>query len=209
MQLQGTDDWRAARLGCATASRIADVIAKTRSGWGASRANYMAELIAERLTGVPAEHYQNQAMQRGTELEPEARTAYEWLYDCEVAQVGFIAHPTIANSGASPDGCVGDEGLIEIKCPNVATHLETLLGEAIPSKYITQVQWQMACTGRSYCDWCSYDNRLPESMRLFVHRVYRDKARIAELEKEVIAFLAELDAEMAELRRRYERREAA
>lgn len=207
--IQGTPEWHALRVGKVTASRVADVVAKTKTGWGASRANYLAELIAERLTGEPAASFTNAAMAWGTEKEPEARAAYEFRTDAEVALVAFIDHPEIAMTGASPDGLVGNDGLIELKCPNTATHIETLLGDEIPGKYITQMQWQMACTGRAWCDFASYDPRLPESMRLFVKRVDRDDARIAELQTLVSAFLAELDGKVAALRSLYEQREAA
>lgn len=207
--IQGSPEWFAARLGRVTASRVADVVAKTKTGWGASRANYMAELIAERLTGEPAEKFSNAAMQWGTEKEPDARAAYEFRTDAEVTQVGFVAHPSIPMAGASPDGMVGDVGLIEIKCPNTATHLDTLLSRAVPGKYVTQMQWQMACAGRQWCDFVSYDPRLPESMRVFVQRVPRDADLIASLEKEVADFLSELDAKLAQLVAAYERREAA
>ena len=137
--VQGTPEWHAIRLGKVTASRVADVMAKTKTGYGASRANYMAELIAERLTGAPAERYTNAAMQWGTDKEPEARALYEFLTDAAVAQIGFVAHPTISMSGASPDGLVGYDGLVEIKCPNTATHIDTLLGVSGPSKYMLQM----------------------------------------------------------------------
>lgn len=202
---QGSQAWIAARLGRVTASRVADVIAKTKSGYGASRQNYMAELIAERLTGGPAERFQSAAMAWGTEKEPDARAAYELIADVDVVQVGFVEHPRIAMAGASPDGLIGEDGLIEIKCPNTSTHIDTLLSGTVPGKYVTQMLWQMSCTGRAYCDFVSYDPRLPGSMSLFVRRVERDDARIAELESEVSAFLAELDAKVSELRRLYER----
>lgn len=202
--VQGTDLWRAQRMGKVTASRISDVIAKTKTGWGASRANYMAELLAERLTGVPAERYTNAAMQWGTENEPEARAAYSFRVNQDVIEVGFIDHETIPMTGASPDGEVGPDGLVEIKCPNTSTHIDTLLGDPIDGKYIAQMQWQMACTGRLWVDWVSYDPRLPESMRLFVERVPRNDAMIQTLEKEVIAFLKELDDKVLQLTRRFE-----
>lgn len=202
--IQGSDEWRAARLGRVTASRVADVIAKTKSGYGASRANYMAELVAERLTGTSAERFMNDAMRWGTEKEPEARAAYVFMRDVDVTEVGFVPHPTLAMSGASPDGYVGDDGLLEIKCPITATHIETLIGQVVPDKYAVQMQWQMACTGRQWCDFASFDPRLPHEMRLFVARVQRDAERIAELEREVGLFLAELDAKVATLRRLYE-----
>lgn len=207
--IQGTAEWHENRLGRVTASRVADVIAKTKTGWGASRANYAAELIAERLTGVPAEKFTNAAMAHGTATEPEARDAYAFYTDATVAEVGFVLHPTIIMSGASPDGLVGDDGLVEIKCPTTATHIDTLLGQAVPAKYVTQMQWQMACTGRKFCDFCSYDPRLPESMRVFIKRVERDHKVIADLEKEVRVFLAEVDQRVRELNDAYGEKEAA
>lgn len=196
---QGSADWHRMRLGKVTASRVADIVAKTGTGYSTSRANYAAQLIAERLTGEPTESFTNAAMQWGTDHEPDARLAYEFRTDAEVEQVAFVDHPIIAMSGASPDGLIGADGLLEIKCPITATHLETLRGRAIPSKYQTQMLWQMACTGRQWCDYVSYDPRLPEQMRLYVERLTRDEARIAELEAEVKAFLAEVDAAVFDL----------
>lgn len=207
--VQGTPEWHAVRLGKVTASRVADVIARTKTGYGASRANYMAELICERLTGAAAERYTNAAMAWGTEHEPEARELYEFQTDAEVTQVGFAPHPRIAMTGASPDGLVGDDGMVEIKCPNTATHLETLEGQAVPAKYVTQMLWQMACTGRAWCDFVSFDPRLPAHMRLFVKRVHRDGARIVELEAEVGDFLSELNAKIARLDAIYGQKAAA
>lgn len=207
--IQGSSEWHALRIGKVTASRVADVVAKTKSGWGASRANYMAELIAERLTGKPAEQFTNAAMAWGTEKEPDARAAYEFFRDASVIEVGFIEHPSIAMTGASPDGLVSVDGLVEIKCPLSATHLETLLTQSVPSKYITQMQWQMACTGRTWCDFASFDPRLPESMSLFVKRVDRDDKLIAELERDVSAFLAELADKISRLNAIYGVKEAA
>ena len=197
--IQGSPEWFAIRVGKVTASRVSDVIAKTKTGWGASRANYMAELIAERLTGQPGERFTNAAMAWGTEKEPEARTAYEFETNSEVEEVGFVAHPQIAMSGASSDGLVGVHGLVEIKCPSTATHIETLLGAAIPAKYQTQMLWQMACTGRAWCDFVSFDPRMPEEMRLFVKRLHRDVGRINELQRDVGDFIGELDAKVAAL----------
>ena len=207
--VQGSPRWHQIRLGKVTASRVADVIAKTKSGYSTSRANYAAQLIAERLTGTAAESFTNAAMQHGTATEPEARAAYEFYQSATVAEVGFVPHPTIADSGASPDGLVAEDGLIEIKCPNTATHLDTLLGQAVPGKYETQMQWQMACTGRAWCDFVSYDPRMPERMRMFVSRVHRAEKQIAALENEVRGFLAEIDEKVAELIRLYDRSEAA
>lgn len=202
--IQGSPEWHAIRLGKVTASRIADVCARTKSGWGASRKNYMAELVAERLTGQRTEGFTNAAMQWGTDMEPDARAAYQFHANRRVEQVGFVPHPAIAETGASPDGLVGEDGLVEIKCPNTATHLETLLGSALPDKYFLQVQWQLACTGRAWCDFASFDPRLPESMRLFVDRVKRDDAAIKAIEKDVTEFLAELRETVRKLRSKYE-----
>lgn len=203
--IQGSPEWFAARAGKVTASRVADVIARTKTGYGASRANYAAELIAERLTGTTAPSFTNAAMQWGTDTEPKARDAYCFRHDVDVLEIGFVDHPLIAMTGASPDGLIGEEGLIEIKCPNTATHLDTLLGETVPAKYVTQMQWQMACTGRAWCDFASFDPRLPASMSLFVRRVARDEDLIAELEREVTAFIAEIDEKVARLNERYAR----
>ena len=203
MIAQGSAEWFAQRAGKVTASRVADVIAKTKTGWGASRANYAAQLVAERLTGNVEPTFTNAAMQWGTDKEPEAREAYEFHAGVFVDQVGMIAHPKIAMTGASPDGLVGDAGLVEIKCPNTATHIETLLSGKVPAKYVTQMAWQMACTGRAWCDFVSFDPRMPEHMRLFVQRVERDDTLIAALEAEVAAFLAEVTETVASLTRAY------
>lgn len=206
---QRTEAWIQARLGRVTGSRVADLMAKTKSGYSASRANYMAELICERLTGQQAERFTNAAMAWGTDTEPQARAAYEFLTDNAVTETGLVLHPTIADFGASPDGLVGTDGLIEIKCPNTATHIETLLGDAVPSKYVTQMQAQMACTGRAWCDFVSFDPRLPGDLQLWVKRVDRDDAFIAEMESEIRAFLTELDAKVEALRARYSMEQAA
>lgn len=200
---QGSPEWHAQRIGKATASRVSDIIAKTKSGPSASRKNYLAELVAERLTGQPATSFTNAAMQWGTDTEPQARDAYAFLSDVEVTPATFIDHPTIDMSGASPDGFVADAGLIEIKCPNTATHIETLLSEDVPAKYITQMQWQMACTKRAWCDFVSFDPRLPIDMQIFVTRVERDSDQISNLEQEVSAFLAEVSQTVERLTQRF------
>lgn len=199
MSAQGTQEWHQERLGRATASRVADIIARTKSGYSASRANYAAQLVIERLTGQVSDTYTNAAMQHGIDTEPNARAAYEFRYDVSVEQVGFIPHPRIAMSGASPDGQIGNDGLLEIKCPNSATHIEALLTETVPEKYVTQIQWQLACTGRKWADYLSFDPRMPEAMRMFVKRIPRDDAMIAGLEKDVAAFLAEINATIQKL----------
>lgn len=191
---QGSPEWFAARCGCIGASIVADVIATIKGGEAASRANLRARLVVERLTGQPQETYTNGAIQWGTETEPEARAAYECATGEMVDEVGWIPHPVIAGSGCSPDGMVGDAGLLEIKCPGSSAHLRTLLDRVAPSKYIPQMQWQMACTGRAWCDFVSYDPRMPEHLRLFVVRVERDEAMIAKLEHEVAALLVEVQA---------------
>ena len=195
---QRTDDWFAARLGKVTASRVVDVVAKTKSGYSASRDNYMAQLICERLTGKPTEGFSNAAMEWGTQTEPQARAAYSAKTGELVEEVGFIPHHDIVGSGASPDGFVG-EGLIEIKCPNTSTMLEYILSGKPPEKYVTQMQWQMAVTGAPWCDFVSYDPRLPEHLQILIVRVPRDDKRIAELEAEVRKFLVELDEKVKKL----------
>jgi putative phage-type endonuclease len=209
MIVQGTPEWFAARAGKVTASRVADLIAKTKSGYSASRANYMAELLCERLTGACAEGFTSAPMQWGKDQEPFARQAYEQRLGVAVYEVGFIDHPEVAMSGASPDGYVGDDGLVEIKCPNTATHLDTLLGSGVPGKYVTQIQWQLACTGREWCDFVSFDPRLPAELQVHVERIPRDVSCILDLESEVSAFIRELDAKVTALRERYAVREAA
>lgn len=201
--IQGSDAWKQLRLGKVTASRIADLMARTKTGYSASRANYMAQLIAERLTGTVAESYTNAAMQHGTETEPEARAAYEFYQGVTVTQVAFAPHPKIEQAGASPDGLVDEDGLVEIKCPQTATHLETLLGQAVPGKYADQMQFQMSCTGRKWCDFVSYDPRMPEHMRMFIKRVPRDDKRIAEIEGEIASFLLEMAVKLSQLNSLY------
>jgi predicted phage-related endonuclease len=202
---QGSEGWRLARLGKVTASRIADLAARTKTGYGASRANYMAELIVERLTGVPVDGYQNEAMRWGLEQEPAARLAYEFIYDQTIEQVGFVPHPLISDCGCSPDGLVGNLGLIEIKAPNTATHIDTLLTEQIPDKYLKQMQLQMACTGRHWSDFVSYDPRMPPSMQLWVQRIERDPRLISDLESEIRQFIRELEQRINRLSQRYAR----
>ena len=199
MMDQGTEEWFTIRIGKVTASRVADVIAKTKTGYSASRDNYMAQLVCERLTGQKGESFSNAAMQHGTDTEPLARAAYEALQDVLVDEVGFVPHPSIEMAGASPDGLVGADGLLEIKCPNTATHIETLLSQGVPGKYNTQMQFQMACTGREWCDFVSFDNRLPDELQLFVKRVPRDTVFIRLIEAEIVQFLAELDDKINKL----------
>lgn len=196
---QQTEQWYKDRCGNVGASKVADIVAKTKSGYSASRANYMAALIVERLTGASQETCTNAAMQWGIDTEPKAREMYQFITDNEVTLTGFVMHPTIPRSGASPDGLVGDDGLVEIKCPNTATHIDTLLDFGIDMKYITQMQWQMTCTGRKWCDFVSFDPRLPVELQIKIQRVERDDEYIATLETEVKKFLAELEEKLKQL----------
>lgn len=201
--VQGSDEWRNLRIGSLGASKIHEALARTKSGWGASRYNLQATIVCERLTGMAQESFQSSAMLHGIETEPEARVAYEFRTDATVEQVGLFLHPNIDKTHASPDGLVGVDGLIEIKCPASATHIDTLLSGKIPAKYETQMLWQMACSGRKWCDYVSYDPRLPESMRLFVKRLHRDDKRIEEITGEVMLFLNEINETVAKLTEKY------
>jgi putative phage-type endonuclease len=198
---QGNDAWLQSRLGKITASRLSDLLAKTKSGPAASRANYLAELVAERLTGQQGERFQSAAMAWGTETEPQARAAYSFRRDVAVLETGFVLHPQMDFAGASPDGLVGDDGLLEIKCPNTATHIDYVLSGGAPSKYVPQMQWQLACTGRKWCDFVSFDPRLPEDVRFFCTRVQRDDAWISEAEAAVRAFNDEIQQTIEQLRK--------
>jgi putative phage-type endonuclease len=199
--IQGSTEWFYQRLGKVTASRVAEVIAKTKTGYSTSRDNYMAQLVVERLTFTKTESYTNAAMQWGTDQEPFARAAYEAAQGVMVEEVGFVRHPTIEWAGASPDGLVGGEGegLVEIKCPNTLTMIETLLSQKVPGKYFTQMQFQLACTGRKWCDYVVFDPRMPAKAQLFVKRVDRDDAYIAEIEAEIVKFLAEVQSQVQQL----------
>jgi putative phage-type endonuclease len=202
MMEQRTDDWFTARLGKVTASSLYKVLAKTKTGYGADRGNYMTQLVLERVTGTKADSYTNAAMQWGIDQEPFARAAYEASRGVMVDEVGFIPHPTIAAAGASPDGLVGDDGMVEIKCPDSKTALECWLAEnPVESKYFAQMQWQMRCANRSWCDYVVFDPRMPAKAQLFVVRVLRDDKWLADVESEVIKFLAEVDAKVAALKK--------
>ena len=205
---QRTEEWFQQRLGKVTASRISDVIAKTKTGVSTSRQNYLIQLVSERLTGKKGDSFVNQAMLDGIERESAARELYERTRGVSVTEVGFFDHPTIAMSGASPDGAVNAEedgkyaGLIEIKCPIETTHTNTLMSKSVPSKYIPQIQWQMASVSPNvkWCDFISYNPNFPDTMQLFVARVDRDDTYIAELEAEVIKFLDEVDQTILKLK---------
>lgn len=196
---QKSEEWFEQRLGKVTASKIADVMAKTKSGYSTSRANYMAQLVAERLTGQKQESFNSPAMQWGTDCEPFARQEYELLTGFVVTESGFVDHPTIAMSGASPDGLVGDDGLIEIKCGITATHIRWLRTGEVPEEHKPQMAFQLLCTDRKWCDFVSYDPRIGEELSLFVKRYTPEQSYLDEIESEVKKFLSELDDVMAEL----------
>ena len=203
---QGTEEWFQQRLGKVTASRISDVIAKTKTGVSTSRQNYLIQLVSERLTGKKTDSFTNKAMEDGVEREPIARKLYESKTNSIVTEVGFFDHLVIKNTGASPDGAVNAEeegkyaGLIEIKCPLETTHTNTLMNKSIPSKYVPQMQWQLACTGARWVDFVSFNPNFPEPLQVFVKRLDRDDTYIAELEAEVVKFLEEVEQTILKLK---------
>ena len=197
--VQGTPEWLAARAGRVTASMISAVLMKPET---AGFRDYQAQLVAEILTVKPqGSDYTNVHMQFGTETEPLARSAYEAETGFSVDEVGLCIHPTIDRAGASPDGLVGNSGLVEIKCPKVATHLAYLIAGVVPAGYKNQMMWQMACTGLDWCDFVSFRPDLPEHLQLFIVRFKRDSAKILELETAVISFLSTVDAMLAKLKK--------
>lgn len=196
---QRTEEWLKARCGSLGASQLNEALATTKTGWGASRENLKNRIIAERLTGIPAETFKNAAMEWGSAQEDNARKAYEAHTGVFVDEMGISYHPVLQFTHASPDGLVGDDGLIEIKCPNTTTHIETLKAKKAPSKYINQMMWQMRCTDRQWCDFVSFDPRLPSHLQLFIVRVERDEAIIADLEAKVAEFLTEVEKEIERL----------
>ena len=198
--MQQTPEWYAARLGKVTASSVHKVLARTKTGYGADRANYLTQLVLERVTGTKADSYTNAAMQWGIDQDPFARAAYEAAKGLLVDEVGFVQHPTIAMAGASPDGLVGNDGMVEIKCPDSKTALECWLSEdPVESKYFAQMQWQMRCADRAWCDYVVFDPRMPTKAQLFIHRVNRNDTWIKVTEMEVEKFLAEVDSKVAAL----------
>jgi len=200
---QRSPEWFAARCGSLGASQLNEALATTKNGWGASRENLKNRIIAERLTGTPTESFTNAAMQWGVDQEDNARKAYEAHTGTFVDEMGIAFHPVLKHTHASPDGLVGDDGLLEIKCPNTTTHIETLKSQKVPSKYMNQMLWQMRCVDRQWCDYVSFDPRLPQHLQLFVKRVERDDVAIAELEAKVAEFLTEVECEIDELNRRF------
>ncbi|MBL4768113.1 MAG: YqaJ viral recombinase family protein [Rhodobacteraceae bacterium] len=206
MNEQGTEEWFADRLGKVTASKIADVMMKpTTAGYQ----NYRAQLVCERLTGQPTETFTSADMQHGTDTEPQARAFYEMETGLDVEQVGFIPHPTLGMTGASPDGEVGTDGLVEIKCPKPATHIKTLTGVKIARNYMLQMTWQMICTGRAWCDFVSFCPSLPAEMQMFRQRVEMDAELAVEITSAVTSFLSDVDALTLDLQAKYQRDAAA
>ncbi|WP_062739007.1 lambda exonuclease family protein [Ralstonia mannitolilytica] len=197
---QRTDAWFEARLGRATASNFGKVLAKIKNGEAADRRNYRAQLVIERLTGNRQEGYSNAAMQWGTEQEPFARIAYMADRGVDVQEVGFIQHATLM-AGCSPDGLIAADGLIEIKCPVSATHIETLKTQHMPLEHMPQVQGQMWIADRDWCDFVSYDPRMPEKLQMFVQRIPRDDQYIKALAFEIERFLEEVAAEVTALQK--------
>ena len=198
--IQGTDEWKLARAGKVTASRIADALSFVKGAEGASRVNYRLELVTERLTGQPVESFTNSYMEWGTQQEPFAREAYEKARLEFVVETGFIDHPSIPMSGASPDGLVGSDAIIEIKCPKSNTHLSYITDDKIPEKYKKQMMWQLICTGRKYCNFVSFDPRFPENLQLFIKRFEPEPEELLKLESEVAVFLATVDELETKLR---------
>ena len=197
---QGSDTWHQMRLGKVSASRMAELLAKTKTGaFAASRAKYMAQLLCERMTGEPTEFFTSQAMQRGVDVEPVARAAYEAENLTSVEQVAWVEHPTIPMAGCSPDGLVGEHGLIEIKCKEIHNHLDSILNDKIDPDHQSQMMWQMCVTGRQWCDYVCFDDRAPEGLQLFVKRLHRDEEKIKQMEDEVRTFLKDLESMIQKL----------
>lgn len=208
--IQGEPEWHAARAGRVTASRVADIVRKTKTGVSASRNTYLGELVAERLSGKVAEAgFKSAAMQWGNDNEANAVALYELIHDCDCEAIGFALHPKIEMAGCSPDRLVNDAGLVEVKCPNTATHIATLLGAPIDPDYIKQIQWQLSVCERAWCDFVSFDPRLPAEMQIYVQRVPRDDRLIRELESAVEEFLFEVDNMVKTLNAKYRAKEAA
>ena len=200
---QGSEAWRQARCGSIGASDAPRVVRRTKTGYSADRDSLMWDKLIERVTSVPVEITPSKAMLQGTAREPDARVTYSIIKGVEVEQVGLIPHPLIKGAHASPDGYVGTTGLVEIKCPEKKAHGETLINETISNDHIVQMQWQMACTGRHWCDYVSYNPDFPPAMQLWTGRVSRNATLIGELESEIKGFIRELEAKVDRLSRRY------
>lgn len=200
--IQETESWLLDRAGKFTASRASSLMAKIKSGVAAERKALIALLAVERLTGQPVDTYQNDAMRRGSELEGEARDAYAFAKGAAVDECGFVPCDELPNTGCSPDGLLGEDGLVELKCPaNMAKHVDSLRSGAHAVEYRWQLQHQLLVTGRQWVDAASYDPRFPEGLQLAVVRVPRDEAAIAELRAEILAADAEVETLVEELKR--------
>ena len=197
---QGTPEWHQLRLGKVTASRVADILAKTKTGPSASRQNYLIELALQRTTGIIQESYSNSAMEWGTQTEPQARVAYEVKSGNFVDQVPFIDHPNIEWFGCSPDGLVSDRGLVEIKCMQPKGHWEVIKTKEIPKNYWIQQQAQLSCTNREWNDYVGFNPIFPDKSQLFIKRTYRDEVFITEMELEIKKFLDEVEVEVQLMR---------
>lgn len=194
---QGSPEWLALRLGKVTGSKVADLMKRNKDGkFAASRKDYAFDLALERITGESQGPDLSNVkwVQDGKEREPEARELYSFMTGLETQQIGFATHDVVEMFGASPDSLVGDDGCLEIKCPKAKTHLEYILGNVAPDDYIPQMDAELACTGRAWCDFVSYHPAFPAQSKLFVVRYFRDEKRIAELEREVVVFNAEVAA---------------
>jgi putative phage-type endonuclease len=192
---QRSPEWYAARCGSLGASDLGDALTRTKTGWGATREAVMTRLLIERLMGQTIQSFVTRAMQEGIDREPEARRAYCFFRDIDVAEAGLYRHPDIDGTHASPDGLIGDVGLVEIKCPQPPAHLKVLRSGGAPQHYMAQVQWQLACTGREWCDFVSYQPQFPAAMQLVVRRIERDDRLIGELARQVLEFLEELESQ--------------
>jgi putative phage-type endonuclease len=197
---QGTDAWKIEKLGHVSAGSVSDILSKGRGGESKMRDSYKWRIVTERLTGLIQESFSNDAMVWGVETEAEARMTYEMIFGVTVDQTGFVKHPTLKWVGASPDGMIGTDGLIEIKCPHTKTHLQTMKSEEVPKVYIPQMQMQMWTMNRQWCDFVSYDPRLPHNLQFFCKRVKRDDEYISIMEKEVLQFLDEVEVELLTLK---------
>ncbi len=199
---QPTRKWIECRLGRITASRFGDIMAYSKAKGKETvelkcRSDYRMELIAERLTGQLSQRFVTNEMKWGSEMEEYARAAYETAYSVLVQPVGFCLHPTMDFSGASPDGWVGDNKIIEIKCPTTATYLGWRKSREVPQEYVDQILWNMVCGERFEADFIGYDPRLPAHLQLLVVPVQYDEGRVALLEAEVRKMEAEIQAEIA------------
>ena len=198
---QGSELWLMQRRGHLSASRLHDAVTKgARGSYSAKRADIMWTLIEERITGQAAPHFVTADMQHGIDTEPQAKAAYAFLTDRAIADAPYVPHAYIPMTGASPDGYVEDDGLIEIKCPKTKTHLQTLAAKQVPPQYITQMQWQMECTWRHWCDFVSFDPRLPVEYQIWIQRVQRDDAMIEMLKDEITKFEDEINTLMESLK---------